>query len=92
MNRGNTNVISFRLDEEEFELVNRFAEQAGIFNMQDAPNRSAAVKILVSAALESGGEHQAAAVMAYRAARASMLSDVKLLLNSLLVDLSQSLR
>lgn len=87
----NQHILSFRANDELVKRVLRFAMDNGLYNAEDQPNVSAALLLLVSAGLQDY-RGQEGMVIAYEAARGSVLSEVKRELNAVLVDIANRIR
>jgi len=80
MARTETEVITVRVTEDFRDLILRNAAQGGYVGVDGNPNISAAVKMLLSLAIDDG-DGQAIAAEAYRAARSDLLIRFRELVN-----------
>ena len=80
MARTETEVITIRVTEDFRDLILRIAAQGGYWNSDESPNVSAAVKMLLSLAVDDG-DGQAVAAESYRAARSDLLLRFRELVN-----------
>jgi len=88
--RNSPHVFSFRGDNDIGVRIKRFAEANGFYKANGEVNWSEATQILVTIALEDY-QGQERSVALYKRAKASILSDLKLRLNTVLSDLAKEM-